>query len=100
MAWKPSKEHNNAIRRWVAAKGWEVTRTNNNLRRETFAWRNDVRGTPSPTLRICRKVLEDYPAFIVLHHLDELKVAQAIRAQPEARLVVVQNGQRVTLEEG
>ena len=41
----------------------------------------------------------DFPAFVVLHHLDELKVARAIRARPDARLVVVQNDGRVNLEE-
>jgi hypothetical protein len=44
-------------------------------------------------------VLGDSPTFVVLHHLDELRVAQAIRARPEARLVLVQNGSRVTLED-
>jgi hypothetical protein len=42
--------------------------------------------------------MESYPAFIVIYHLDELKVARAIRARPEARLMVVQNGSKVTLE--
>lgn len=54
--------------------------------REVYAWRHDVRGSPSPTLRISR---QDYPAFAVLYHLDQLKVAQAIRADPAARLVVL-----------
>ena len=65
---------------------------------KVYAWRHDLPGGKSPTLRISRKVLEDYPAFIVVHYLDELKVARAIRARPEARLVVVQNGSRVTLD--
>lgn len=39
------------------------------------------------------------PAFVVLHHVDELRVAQGIRARPEAGLVVVQNGPMVTLKE-
>jgi hypothetical protein len=58
-----------------------------------------VRGGPSPTLRISRQVLESYPAFVLLYHLDELKVARAMRAHPEARLIVVQNGFTVCLEE-
>lgn len=56
------------------------------------------RGIPGRK-RISRQVLEDYPAFVVVHHLDELKVAQAMRARPEARLVVVQKGSTVVLEE-
>ena len=36
----------------------------------------------------------------MLYHLDSLNVAAAIRARPGARYVVVQNGSRVTLEEG
>jgi hypothetical protein len=46
-----------------------------------------------------RRVLDDYPAFVVLHHLDELKVAQAIRHNPRCGWLVVQNGTKVTLEE-
>jgi len=44
-------------------------------------------------------VLESYPAFVVLYHLDELKVARAIRAQPEAHVVVAQKGLTVALDE-
>ena len=32
----------------------------------------------SPTLRISRKMLEDYPALAVRYHLDQLNVAAAI----------------------
>jgi hypothetical protein len=67
--------------------------------REIYAWRHEVRSGPSPTLRIAQKVLEDYPAFALLHHLDHLKVAAAIRADPAAYLVVLQRGSRVVLEE-
>jgi len=67
--------------------------------REVYAWRHEVRGGKSPTLRIERKVLEDYPAFAVLHHLDRLRVAAAIRARPDAHFVIVQDGSKVTLEE-
>jgi hypothetical protein len=83
----------------MKARGWEVTRTNYDSERQVYAWRHDVRGGPSPTLRVSRSVLEQYPAFVVLYHLDQLKVAQAMRARPEARLVVVQNGTKVALEE-
>jgi hypothetical protein len=83
----------------MQAKGWEVTRTHYDFDRELFAWRHDVSGGPSPTLWISQKVLEHYPAFIVVHHLDELKVAREMRARPEARLALVQNESTVCLEE-
>jgi hypothetical protein len=35
----------------------------------------------------------------VVHHLDQLKVAQSMRAHPEGRLVVVQKGLTVALDE-
>ena len=50
-------------------------------------------------MRISRAVLESYPAFAILELLDRLNVAAAIRARPACRLVVVQRGVRVTLEE-
>lgn len=99
MTWKPSENTDRAVRAWMKAKGWEVTRTNWDANREVYAWRHDVRGGSSPTLRISRRVLEDYPAFVVLYHLDQLKVAQAMQARPEARLVLRQSGPRVNLEE-
>jgi hypothetical protein len=98
MTWKPSRDVDQSVREWMKARGWEVTRTNYDSDREVYAWRHDLPGAKSPTLRISQKVLEDCPAFVVLHHLDELKVARAIRARPDARLVVVQNGLNVTLE--
>ena len=67
MTWKPSDEHDKEIRRWMKSKGWEVTRTNYSVDREIYAWRHDVRDSTSPTLRISRQVLEDYPAFVVIH---------------------------------
>jgi hypothetical protein len=99
MTWKPSDDHEREIREWMKANGWGVTRTNYDFDREIYAWHHQLPGGKSPTLRIARYVLEHYPAFIVLHHLDELNVAQSIRAHPEARLVVTQKGPRVTLEE-
>lgn len=99
MTWKPTPDIDENVRHWMKAKGWEVTITNWDSEREVYAWRHEMRGGKSPTLRISRKVLESYPAFVVVHHLDLLKVAAAIRTHPEARFVVVQNGQRVTLEE-
>jgi hypothetical protein len=54
----------------MKAKGWDVSRVNYDNEREIYAWRHDVRGVPSLTLRISRQVLEGYPAFVVLYHLD------------------------------
>ena len=99
MRWKPPDEHDREIRRWMDSKGWKVTGTHYDFSRELYAWRHELSGGKSPTLWISQKVLEDFPAFIVIHHLEELRVAQAIRARPEARLVVAQNGSMVTLEE-
>jgi hypothetical protein len=84
----------------MKGKGWEVTRTNYDADLEIYAWRHDLRGGPSPTLRIAGRVLEEYPAFVVLYHLDQLKVGNAIRGSPAAKLVVVYDGSRVKLEEG
>ena len=53
-----------------------------------------------PPSGFSKRVLEGYPAFAVLYHLDQLKVAQAMRANPEARLLVLQKGTAVVLEEG
>jgi hypothetical protein len=101
MTWKPIEDHDKEIRQPMGARGWEVTRTNYDADREIYAWRHELRGGKSPTLRISRRVLESYPAFVLLYHLDQLKVARAMRAQPEARLVVVQTGSTVVLgEEG
>jgi hypothetical protein len=99
MTWKPSTYVDEGIRRWVRAKGWEVNRTQYGARSRVYAWRHEVRSGPSPTLRISRKVLEGYPPFALVELLDRLKVAAAIRARPEARYVIVQNGSIVTLEE-
>jgi len=53
-------------------------------------WRHELRFGSSPTLWVSRKILENYPAF---------KVAREIRRHPAVRLVVVENGWKVTLEE-
>jgi len=100
VGWKPTDDIEREIRGWMRAKGWEVTSTDYNFDREVYAWRHDVRGKkPSPTLRISQQVLDHYPAFAVLEHLDRLGVADAIKAHPDTCLVVVQKGPRVTLEE-
>ena len=41
-----------------------------------------------------RRVLEDYPASVVVYHLDELNVGKAIRAQPTAPLMRMQTTHR------
>ena len=48
---------------------------------------------------VSRYVLEHYPAFVVLYHLDTLKVARAIQADSGARLVVTQEGTIVNLKQ-
>ena len=87
MIWKPTDDADGSVREWMKARGWEVTRTNYDSDRKVYAWRHDIPGGTSPALRISQQVLEDYPAFIVVHHLDELKVARPIPTQPEMRLV-------------
>lgn len=50
-------------------------------------------------LRISQEVLQEYPAFAILEHLDRLKVSRVLRDKPDASCVVVQKGQEVVLEE-
>ena len=97
--WKPSEDVDEAVRSWMKSKGWEVTKVNYDFDREIYAWRHELKGKPSPTLRISQGVLEAYPPFAVVEHLDRLNVAAAIRRTPNSRFVVVQNGTAVTLEE-
>jgi hypothetical protein len=98
MTWKPTADIDEKVREWMKAKGLEVNRTKYDFDREVYAWRHEVSGGKSPTLRIAQSVLEDYPAFALLVHLDRLKVADAIRARPGAHMVVVQNGTVVSLQ--
>jgi hypothetical protein len=70
MSWKPSEDHDHEIRHWMKSRAWPVTRTNYDSEREIYAWRHELRGGKSPTLRISRGILEDYPAFIVAYHLN------------------------------
>jgi hypothetical protein len=99
MTWKPSVYMDEEICRWMKGKGWEVNRTQYGARSQVYAWRHEVSGGQSYTLRVSRKVLEDYPPFAVAEFLDRLKVATAIRTRPEARYIVVQEGATVTLQE-
>ena len=99
MSWNPTGHVDEQVRSWMKARGWEVTATDYHFDQEIYAWRHPLPGGKSPTLRITRRVLEHNPAFIVLYHLDRLKVARAIRAQPGARLVIAQEGEAVVLKE-
>jgi hypothetical protein len=99
MNWKPSDDVDRDVRSWMNAKGWNVTRVNYDSDRKIYTWRHDVRGGSSPTLRISRQLLEGYPAFVLLYRLDELKVARAMRAQPEACFVLVQKGSTVVFDQ-
>jgi hypothetical protein len=99
MTWKPTDHVNEQVRGWMRAKRWEVTATDYHFEQEVYSWRHQQPGGKSPTLRIARSVLERNPAFVILYHLDQLKVARAIRDQPRARLVVTQEGTTVTLKQ-
>jgi hypothetical protein len=99
MSWKPTDHVDEQVRGWMRGKGWEVTTTDYHYEQEVYSWRHELRGGKSPTLRVSRYVLEHNPAFVILYHLDRLNVARAIRAQPEARLVVTQKGAAVVLTE-
>jgi hypothetical protein len=99
MAWKPTDHVDEQVRGWMKAKGWEVTVTDYHFDQGIYSWRHQQPGGKSPTLRIARKVLVHNPAFVVLYHLDRLNVARAIRAQPEARLVVTLEGATIILKE-
>jgi hypothetical protein len=88
------------IRDWMRARAWPVNRTQYGTRSRVYAWRCErPGGRVCPTLRIAREVLETYPGWAVLVHLDRLRVAAAIRARPDARLVVRQRDNTVVLDE-
>jgi hypothetical protein len=83
----------------MKAKGWKVNRTQYGSLSRVYAWRCERPHGVCPTVRITREVLETYPGWALIHHLDELRVAAAMRARPEARLVVRQKGDTVVLED-
>jgi hypothetical protein len=83
----------------MRARRWEVTTTDHHSDQEIYSWRHQQPGGKSPTLRIARAVLEHNPALVILYHLDRLNVARAIRANPEARRVVTQEGTKVLLKQ-
>lgn len=83
----------------MKTKGWEVTATDYHFDKEIYACRHQLRSGNSPTLRIARYVLEHYSGFAILYHLDNLRVAAAMKAKPGSSLVVIQRGTEVVLEE-
>ena len=87
------------VRAWMKGKGWEVTSTDYDYERKVYSWRHTHPSGKSLTLRIAQQVLDEYPAFAILYHLDILKVAAAIRRNPRATLIVRQRGTAVVLEE-
>jgi hypothetical protein len=99
MTWKPTDDMDEQVRRWMKAKGWEVSATDYNFDQAIYAWRREQHSGKSPTLRIARNVLEHNPAFVILYRLDRLNVARAIRANPESRLVVTEESTTITLRE-
>jgi hypothetical protein len=64
VTWKPSDDVDAEIGRWMKSKGWPVTRVRYISDQEIYAWRHELRGGNSPTLRIALYVLEHYPALI------------------------------------
>jgi hypothetical protein len=99
MTWKPTEHVDEQVRGWMWARRWEVTTTDYHFDQEIYSWRHQQPGGKSSTLRIARRVLEHNPAFVILYHLDRLRVAQAIRANPDTRLVVTEEGTTIALKE-
>jgi len=67
---------------------------NFDLDRQIYAWRHEQRGENSPTLRISRAVLENYPAVALMEHIARLRAVDAIRREPGAKFPVAQEGAR------
>ncbi len=100
MSLKRFEQLDSEIRDWVKTKGWEVVgRAEYDAGSKIYSWRLKLRPGKASTLRIARKLLEDYPTFVVLYHLDNLNVAAAIRARPGAGFVLEQKGRTVSFEE-
>jgi hypothetical protein len=82
----------------MQSRRWPVTRTDYNHDHRVYGWRHEDSGK-AVTVRITKDVLERYPSFAIMEHFDRLKLSALIRQNPEARLVLVQQGQTVQLEE-
>jgi hypothetical protein len=99
MPWVLPVEKDEAIQKWMKAKGLEVTAKDYDAVKRVYAWLHErPRGKPL-ILQITKVVLDDNPAFIVLEYLDRLQVAQAIKANPDIRFVLSQEGSGVVLAE-
>jgi hypothetical protein len=98
MTWKPSDDVDQSVREWMKTRRWEVTRTNYDSDRKVYAcvtmFEEDHHPPSGFPERFSRTT-----CFRSALPLRPAQVAQAMRAKPEVRLVVVQNGTRVTLEE-
>jgi DNA-binding transcriptional ArsR family regulator len=98
MTWKPKPDIDENVRQWMKAKGWEVNRTEHGARSRVYAWRHEVRGKHADPSHLTRSP-RGLPPLALMEHLARLRAAAAISAHPEGRLVVVQTGTSVTLEE-
>ena len=100
VSWKPADITDREIRHWMKSKGWEVTGAEYDFTRKIYTWSaRSLRSGHLPSLRISQRILEDFPAFAVLEHLDRLNVVDAIRRRPDTQYVLAQNGGTVALEE-
>jgi hypothetical protein len=100
MAWKPPTHIDEEISGWMKGKGWEVnTSSEYDARKRVYTWFHEPQSGPAVSLGISREVLDEFPAWAVLHHLDRLNVAAEIRRRPAARIVMVQKDGTVVLDE-
>ena len=95
---KPTEDVDREVRSWMRVRGWDVSRTNYDPDREVYAWRHDCAVVHDP-LSESPERSRDLLRLCAVYHLDELKVARAVPAHPDSRLVVVRKGLTVTLDE-
>ena len=84
--------HDAVVRRWFQKQGWPVsdsTRKRYGSGLEVVAWRHEATPT-SHTLRIDEHVLRHFGSDELESLLDDLDVADAIRRDPAAYTVVVE----------
>jgi hypothetical protein len=99
MKWKPTDDVDREVREWMRSKGWEVNRTNYNFDREIFAWRHQLPGrqiTYPPGLPLRSRAVPRLRGAVPPR---PVKGRPGHPSSPEARLVVVQNGTKVSLME-
>jgi|SRR5215207_5302830 len=83
--WTPSPDTDEGVRRWMKSKGPEVTGAEYDRERKIYTWKaGSLPSGHSPRLIISQQVLTDFPAFVVLEHLDRLEVGAVIRRRPDA----------------